>query len=86
MINHVGTIWGDNGEGQPKPVAVYRVGSRFELRADGRREAVEDQIEAAVAAATEYFGLKDPRFGPSRLPVRGQLGERRGSHESYGWQ
>lgn len=86
MINPVGTIWGTDVEGQPRPIAVHRVGDSFRLTGDTGAHFVEDRIEAAIEAAARHFGLSSPTFGPSRLPVRDLEHERRGTHPSYGWQ
>lgn len=87
MINRVGTIWGDDAAGRLRPVAIHRVGDRFKLSNDDRHVHLEsDDIDAAVEAATTHFGLRDARFGPSRLPVRDSADERRGTHPSYGWR
>lgn len=85
MINRVGTIWGTNADGRPEPLAVHRVGSQFRLTGNGGAHFVDDRVEAAIGAASAHFGLSDPRFGPSRLPVRDEETGRRGSHPSYGW-
>ena len=85
MINPVGTIWGTDSKGQPRPVAVHRVGDKFRLTGDAGAHFVEDRIEAAVEAAAGHFGLSEPTFGPARLPVRDGESGRRGTHASYGW-
>lgn len=87
MIDRVGTIWGDNAEGRPIPIAVYRVGEHFRLSGvAGQLRLNHDSIDEAVAEAGRHFDLVDVRFGPTRLPVRDRLPERRGTHESYGWR
>lgn len=84
MINRVGTIWAINAQNRPQAATVHRCGEAFRLTAaDNMIRLVADSIEAALDGTKARVGLPNPIFGPTRLPRRDVLNDRRGTYPIY---